>query len=184
LDLKSIIPNWIKRNLTVLKEGEDPDHLYIECELVRALGEARQKAISNINLSKDFDKKLLLKLQDVEIESPNRLEMVVKFLNTRRPRNYILAGVMSVFLSSVLLYTTYNAISDNNKMDQAGSFPLTGTDLQDEKHVEAWVKKVGNSKAYSKILKEIENHYSSVGNHEKASMIHALLELENTSAEK
>lgn len=177
MERESNFSNWVIRKLTVLKEGEDPDQRMIECHLVRTMADMRRHEVSSIKLSKDFNDKLLLKLDKEEMEACSWFEIFRNFVAARRPRSYILGSCIALSFAFLAVYSVYAVSRSRNS---SVPFTMQTTPPKSEKR-NGIPPTIELESQHYQILKNLEDYYTSSGNLHKASLIHSLIEVKDTS---
>ena len=80
--------NWLKTKIDGISREDESDHVHVECSLIRCISEYREKELSQIKIDKDFNTRLLNRLEHIDLE-------VVETYSDGTERKYSLPFIFS-----------------------------------------------------------------------------------------
>ncbi len=174
---RSTFLNWLKTKIDGVSKEDERDNVQIECCLIRAVSEYRDKELCQISLDKDFDKRLMNRLEHID------LEIVETYSYLTPQRNYRLPLVLGAGLGLFALVATYTVFTTNESSSpHFHRFPTHVTpiglnsysDLTREES--ELIQELKNNPDNIRLLEKLENYYSETGKKQQASEIHSMLE--------
>lgn len=183
LDHEFSLMKSIKMKLAGLLNKDDDDHRIIENCLIKAFADFRDKEISDIKLSSDFDRKLMSRLIEEDIEGPSvwdRLSMVINRRNIR----YAMATSMVILTSGVVLQIS-NLNSKISSKELKNSFLLNdkqkssimlNDDYAEKRKIDSFLSNLKSNPNHLRLLEELEEFYLFIGKKETATQIRYTLD--------
>jgi uncharacterized protein YdcH (DUF465 family) len=175
---KSNLLNWLKTKIDGISREDESDHVHVECSLIRCISEYREKELSQIKIDKDFNTRLLNRLEHIDLE-------VVETYSDGTERKYSLPFIFSggfalvaVIVSVVVFY------SGESSNPEFGKFPahVTPIHLNDNTYSrisaeqESLLNELKKNPENVRLLEKLETYYSENGKKEQATEIHFMLE--------
>lgn len=184
LDRKFSLKNFVKPRLGLLSKDDEYDHRIIENSLIKAFADFREKEISEIKLSSDFNHKLMTKLIEEDIERPGILETLsVIFLNRRSYKltmvaaaSFLIAGlvIQSIFINNDL--SSQKIKSELSGFEKNKSNIMLNDDYAEKKKFDLFLSKLKSNPNHLRLLEELEEFYLFIGKKETATQIRYTLD--------
>ena len=182
LALDSKLITWIKYRLRILNNAEEHDHRIIECSLIKSLSESRKCLLSQMRLSDDFDKKLLAKLKEEQIQAISGFEKFYQEYLSNKTLNYSFSAAM-IFAIVFFSYNYGTGTSNPNTMQAGVVIENTGyldrpskAALFDDDEEKFLLGELQKDPANISLLQRLENYYDLNGKKELAGQIHYRVE--------
>ncbi len=175
---KSTLLNWLKTKIDGISREDESDHVHVECSLIRCISEYREKELSQIKIDKDFNTRLMNRLDHIE------LEVVETYANSNSSK-YRRPLVFSAGFAVVALIVTVAIVnSDDPSNPQFNKYPahVTPVDLKSNSYSEmsaeqrALLQELKRNPENVRLLQKLEVYYSENGKKEQATEIHSMLE--------
>jgi hypothetical protein len=159
---KSEILNWIKTRIDLLSPEDESENVLFESKLVRCVSEYRKLELESIHLAKDFDLRLMNRLESQNFSEKDEYDFSPK-------RKYTLELVIfsAIFFLSLFTLLLYNIFIQEPEVTQNPK-NLTEDELLSE------IKQNPEKKRF---LQTLENYYAKKGKIHEASEIHSMLEI-------
>lgn len=165
------------RILYFLTGDDEKYHRKLECSLIRCLSEIRKQEISEVQLSGDFNQKLIQKLQaeKVNVSKKQISESIFDFVLTNRAFQYSLSGVLLITIV-VIISGNRNIVSDSStsgvllKNTEYLNKPSASFHLHSEEERILLDEFDKNPNDLETLLK-LETYYTSIGKEELAARI-------------
>ncbi|MCB1190356.1 MAG: hypothetical protein H7A23_23580 [Leptospiraceae bacterium] len=184
MDRKFSLKNFVKPRLGLLSKDDEYDHRIIENSLIKAFADFREKEISEIKLSSDFNHKLMTKLIEEDIERPGILETLsVIFLNRRSYKltmvaaaSFLIAGlvIQSIFINNDL--SSQKIKSELSGFEKNKSNIMLNDDYAEKKKFDLFLSKLKSNPNHLRLLEELEEFYLFIGKKETATQIRYTLD--------
>ncbi len=173
---KSIFLNWLKTKIDGLSKEDESEHVQLECSLIRAISEYREKELGQMHLSKDFDLRLMNRLETVEME-------VVETYRDGSTRRYRMPLVFSAGFAVLAVAISTGLYFSESSSPTFTKYPATVTPLDLKENSfemsaeqRALLQELRKNPENVKIMEKLESYYYENGRKEQATEIHSLLE--------
>lgn len=173
---KSIFLNWLKTKIDGFSKEDESEHVQLECSLIRTISEYREKELGQIHLDKDFDLRLMNRLEQVEME-------VVETYNDGSTRRYRIPLVFSAGFAILAVAIGTGFFLSDDSSPQFTKYPATVTplDLKENSYEmseeqKALLQELRKNPDNVKIMEKLESYYYENGRKEQATEIHSILE--------
>ncbi len=161
---KSKILNWFKTKIDSFSKEDESEHVLLESKLIRAVSEYRKLDLESIQLSKDFDLRLMNRLENEKFDEVNEFNFEKK--------SYKLPIFATAALSlALVLFVFFNFTSSDQNEKQISK---SGSEVDLINDLKSNPDKV-------KFLKNLESYYFSQGKLDQANEIRTILK--NSSLE-
>ncbi len=175
---KSALLNWLKTKIDGISREDESDHVHVECSLIRCISEYRNKELSQINLDKDFNTRLMNRLEHVDLE-------VVETYPDGTKRRFKMPLVLSTGFAFAVVVITVSVFNSDNPSDPSfNKIPahVTPIDLKSNSYPDmsaeqkALLQELKKNPENIRLLEKLETYYSENGKKEQATEIHSMLE--------
>jgi hypothetical protein len=177
---RSALLNWLKTKIDGLSKEDESDHVHVECSLIRCISEYRDKELSQIQLDKDFNTRLMNRLEHIDLE-------VVETYPDGSKRRFNLPLVFSTGFAVAAIIVSVSIFTGES--DNSPSFGKMHThmhispiDLKSSSYAEmspeqkAILQELKKNPENVRLLEKLEYYYSENGRKEQATEIHSMLE--------
>lgn len=161
---KSKVLNWFKTKIDSFSNEDESEHVLFESKLIRAVSEYRKLDLESIQLSKDFDLRLMNRLENENFDDVEEYNFEKK--------SYKLPIFATVGFSLALVLFVFFNFTGSEQNEKTIS--KTGSEVDLINDLKSNPEKV-------KFLKNLESYYFSQGKLEQANEIRAILK--NSSLE-
>lgn len=184
MDHEHKLRDWILYRLHFCSENKRYDDRLIECNLIKAMSDMREKELNNLNISPEFQRIFVQKLNAIEMENENFFNRIAKYFRYQKTPGFLVA--FSISLVAILL------VGQAIRLDSRSQPPLqqviSSRLVKKIAKVPIHILKEHNSKEKDllnnleknpndrEILKQLEVHYLGLGNQKMASTIQYRLE--------
>ena len=110
---RSALLNWLKTKIDGISKEDESDHVHVECSLIRCISEYRDKELSQIHLDKDFNTRLLNRLEHIDLE-------VVETYPDGSKRKFNLPLVFSAGFAVAAIFVSVNLFYGENENPSLG----------------------------------------------------------------
>ncbi len=184
LDRKFSLTNFFKQRLGLLSKDDEYDHRIIENSLIKAFADYRDKEISEIKLSSDFNHKLMTKLIEEDIERPGIFETLsMVFLNRKSFKLTMVAFasflVVGLAIQSFYINNDSSSQKINAEFSEIGknkSNVMLNDDYAEKKKFDLFLSKLKSNPNHLRLLEELEEFYLFIGKKETATQIRYTLD--------
>lgn len=175
---RSNLLNWLKTKIDSISREDETDHVHIECSLIRAISEYREKELSNLCLEDDFNKRLMNRLEHIEQEA-------VGTYSYETPKAFRFPLVFSTGFALVGIAVTLTVMnSDDTRSPHFHKIPAHVTPIglksnsYSEIHTEEenLMEELKSNPENIRLLEKLETYYFETGKKEQATEIHSMLE--------
>ncbi|MBP6738402.1 MAG: hypothetical protein KA146_00355 [Leptospiraceae bacterium] len=175
---RSNLLNWLKTKIDGISREDETDHVHIECSLIRAISEYREKELSKISLEDDFNKRLMNRLDHIELES-------VETYSYETPKTFNFPVLVSAGFALALVVVTFTVMNvDDNSNPHFHKFPAHVTPIglnsnsYSQMHIEeeTLIEELKNNPDNIRLLEKLETYYFENGKKVQATEIHSMLE--------
>ncbi|MBK8399066.1 MAG: hypothetical protein IPL26_27985 [Leptospiraceae bacterium] len=173
---KSTFLNWLKTKIDGVSKEDERDHVQIECCLIRAVSEYREKELCQISIDDDFNKRLMNRLEHIELESVGTYTYSV-------PKSLKFPVALASAVGLIVMISAYAIINvEDNSQPHFHKFPThvspmglnSFSDLTPEEN--ALFQELKKNPDNIRLLEKLENYYSGTGKKQQAYEIHSMLE--------
>lgn len=155
---RSKILNWLKTKIDSFSNEDESEAVLLEAKLVRCVSEYRKLDIESIKLSKDFDIRLMNRLDHVNLDEVEAYDMAPRRSPIRIP--LVLASAFSIALVAIFIIT--------HEPDSEKSITNSSEDRL--------IRELKTHPEKVRMLEDLENYYSRNGKFDQASEIHTMIE--------